>query len=928
MARQKLKARDKKVQKMKRDGLVEVNQSSHIEERVSSRTADAKLYRNRNPDRDESVTNSDVSKKYEGFSEGRLKERNRDRDISGERISKKRNNRQAALKNVQEKEKPEETKARLQEDKKAELFDSRGDSRKKDTGGTKRPQQKKHLQFVSEETGAADQTKKQEPSKLKNEYQVKEKQVLIQGEKKHASPNEHSVKQKKFYQEGYQETVRKKKSGLHFDKEKVESGKKTKAALTTAALSQMAHNRVEASNEDENSAVEGALRTEETAERALRMGNARRRRTAGKHRREEQQSRQFTSSSVRSENRREASVRSDNKKQEQYLNHKAIQKKRIQKEYAKAHRTEEQVTTATRGTIEYIKKVGGKITDFFKEHRKVYISIALMLAMILLFTLSLTSCSSMFLQNLTEYTGTGYISSDEAIYQADLYYSQLEANLQEEINEMRANQNGYDDYRYNIGVIEHDPFVLIGYLSAKYEDFTFEQVKDELDTLFSLQYGLSTEGVRELVTETRTVRVGESLGQVVTSGYCNCVTCCGQWSGGPTASGAMPKANHTIAVDASDPFVPMGTRVVMNGVEYTVEDTGNFARYGVQFDVYYDSHSTALQHGHRTWEAYLADDNGSQEVEVTSTREVDILNVTLSSKSLYAICMERLGIFEKKLFEAYNETKGNLQMFESPFVFNWYSRVSSNFGYRIHPISGENQMHNGLDIGAPGGTVISAGLTGKVKESAYNDSYGNYVILENEHGYELRYAHMDSRSVSAGDVVTKGDEIGTVGNTGASTGYHLHLELLKDGEHLNPIFYMETGTESIAGSSEYCSEAAARLIAEADRYLGVPYVWGGYSPSGFDCSGFVSYCLVNSGVRNTGRLTAQGLYNICTPVAEYDAQPGDLIFFTGTYNAGEPVTHIGIYVGEGQMIHCGHPVQYTSIYSPYWQSHFYGFGRW
>lgn len=88
----------------------------------------------------------------------------------------------------------------------------------------------------------------------------------------------------------------------------------------------------------------------------------------------------------------------------------------------------------------------------------------------------------------------------------------------------------------------------------------------------------------ETVTETRTVRVGESLGQVVTSGYCNCRICCGQWSGGPTASGAYPTANHTIAVDANNPTVPMGTKVVMNGVEYTVEDTGAFARYGVDFE--------------------------------------------------------------------------------------------------------------------------------------------------------------------------------------------------------------------------------------------------------------------------------------------------------------------------------------------------------
>ena len=145
---------------------------------------------------------------------------------------------------------------------------------------------------------------------------------------------------------------------------------------------------------------------------------------------------------------------------------------------------------------------------------------------------------------------------------------------------------------------------------------------------------------------------------------------------------------------------------------------------------------------------------------------------------------------------------------------------------------------------------------------------------------------------------------------------------------MNPIFYLETGEGSSFGGNEYTSEAAQRLLEEAAKYLGTPYVWGGYSPSGFDCSGFVSYCLTNSGVRNTGRLTAQGLYNICTPVSQSDAQPGDLIFFTGTYDAGEPVTHIGIYVGNGQMIHCGHPVQYTSINSPYWQSHFYGFGRW
>lgn len=86
----------------------------------------------------------------------------------------------------------------------------------------------------------------------------------------------------------------------------------------------------------------------------------------------------------------------------------------------------------------------------------------------------------------------------------------------------------------------------------------------------------------------------------------------------------------------------------------------------------------------------------------------------------------------------------------------------------------------------------------------------------------------------------------------------------------------------------------------------MPYVWGGSSPeTSFDCSGFVSYVFTNSGVCNMGRLTAQGIYDICMPVSPEEARPGDIIFFTGTYDAGEPVTHVGIYAGDGQMIHCG-----------------------
>ena len=111
-------------------------------------------------------------------------------------------------------------------------------------------------------------------------------------------------------------------------------------------------------------------------------------------------------------------------------------------------------------------------------------------------------------------------------------------------------------------------------------------------------------------------------------------------------------------------------------------------------------------------------------------------------------------------------------------------------------------------------------------------------------------------------------------------------------------------------------EKFAALITEAEKYLGYPYVWGGSNPdTSFDCSGFVSYVLTNSGLVNTGRLGAQGLYNVCTPVSKANAQPGDLIFFVGTYDT-PGVSHVGIYVGDGVMIHCGDPIQYTSFIPP------------
>ena len=121
-------------------------------------------------------------------------------------------------------------------------------------------------------------------------------------------------------------------------------------------------------------------------------------------------------------------------------------------------------------------------------------------------------------------------------------------------------------------------------------------------------------------------------------------------------------------------------------------------------------------------------------------------------------------------------------------------------------------------------------------------------------------------------------------------------------------------------------EVFAAIIKEAEKYLGYPYVWGGSSPStSFDCSGFVSWVINHSGW-DVGRLGAQGLCNICTPVSSANVKPGDLVFFTGTYDT-PGVSHVGIYVGNNIMIHCGDPISYANLNSNYWQSHFYRYGR-
>ena len=609
--------------------------------------------------------------------------------------------------------------------------------------------------------------------------------------------------------------------------------------------------------------------------------------------------------------------------QKQQNKRKAAQSAKAAKE---GTNTAEKATKSTASTVE---RSAVAVREFFVTHKKGGLVLVSLLLLFVFLLTQLQSCSVIASQTLGAITASSWPAEDSEITQADMYYTQLEADLQHKIDTVKSRHSGCDEYNYNLGEIGHDPVILISYLCAKYGSFTFNrEIKQELNTLFALQYQLTEEVVNETRTITKMVRVGESLGNVVTSGYCNCSICCGQWSGGPTASGVYPQAAHTIAVDASNPFVPMGTKVVMNGVEYTVEDTGNFDQYGVQFDVYYDNHSAASAHGHQTWEAFIADDNGSQEVEVTTTENVKVCYVTLISKNLQFIVTSRMNTDQKGRYDIYTSSRGNRQFLGSPFDYNWHGNISSYFGYRISPNTGNIELHKGLDIAMPEGTEILSVQNGTVQTAGYSNSYGNYIVIKNDKGYETLYAHCKTLRVSPGQEVQSGDVIATVGSTGNSTGNHLHIEFLYKGDYYNPYFYLNTGSESIYGGGEpLTTEKARRLFEEAEKYLGMPYVWGGSSPStGFDCSGFVSYVFTNSGVYNMGRLTAQGIYDICTPISAAEAQPGDIIFFKGTYDT-PGVSHVGIYAGNGQMIHCGDPIQYTSIETSYWQSHFYSFGR-
>ena len=187
------------------------------------------------------------------------------------------------------------------------------------------------------------------------------------------------------------------------------------------------------------------------------------------------------------------------------------------------------------------------------------------------------------------------------------------------------------------------------------------------------------------------------------------------------------------------------------------------------------------------------------EYEEEEEYTVTILEVTLTAKDLNVVVAGHMDGEQKEIYALYNETHGLTQQFYTPLNLYWYNYVSSYYGYRINPVTGAEQLHRGVDIAVPTGTTVLAAMDGTVTTAAYDSYYGNYVVIEDDKGYCTKYAHMDTLSVSAGQAVNHGDTIGTTGNTGSSTGSHLHIECLYNGEYYNPLFYLKQGKERCMG---------------------------------------------------------------------------------------------------------------------------------
>jgi murein DD-endopeptidase MepM/ murein hydrolase activator NlpD len=375
-----------------------------------------------------------------------------------------------------------------------------------------------------------------------------------------------------------------------------------------------------------------------------------------------------------------------------------IQKRRLRKQYQKeakkaARKTGERAVSA-------VEKVGRAALAFVKRHP----GGALIALLCFFLIIALQSCIGGALtvgNGLTGAVGgTSYLAEDADINEVELRYTEWETDLELEALNAEDAHGGYDEYRYNIADTGHDPYAMLAYLTARYDDFTYSAVQGELQNIFAEQYSLTF-----------------------------------------TPSVEVRYRTETVTDSWTDP---------------------------------------------ETGESY----SDSYEVEVPYNWYV--LTVTLTARPFEDVISPRLTTQdERDRYEVYMFLHGNRQYVGSPFDFNWLPYVSSYYGYRVHPISGEKDYHTGADMALPTGTEILAGGDGVVTEAGTNGGYGLMVVVDYGDGITARYAHCSLLLVSAGQTVTRGDVIALVGNTGTSTGPHLHMEVLKDGQYINPLYHVD-----------------------------------------------------------------------------------------------------------------------------------------
>ena len=496
--------------------------------------------------------------------------------------------------------------------------------------------------------------------------------------------------------------------------------------LAADALSAKAHQSVRNADQDNNSGVEAAHFTEGSAEGAARAGSrfqyGRKLRQYKKLERLEKKANKDAADSIFAER-----MKSDPQAGSNFFS-RWRQKQAIKKEYAAAkagaaaaENTAAGTAKAAQGTV----SITEKAFQFVQSHSHIIIGIAAVGLLVLVIAGSVSSCSVLINGGGNVVLGTSYTAEDEDLKGVETDYTKLEDKLRKQIDRIESDHPGYDEYRYNLAEIGHNPYELASLLTVEFENYTRSQVQARLQSIFEAQYELKLEEKVEIRTRKET-RVGYRYNPITGTGH-----------------------TYTYQVTVQYEYKILNVTLLNRGVDYVARNSG------------------------------LTDDQ-LQRYEVTL------------------------------------ECRGN-----------------------------RDDLFAGIAFATPDGA----------------------------------------------------------GSSGEYQDYDIPGEALTD-------------------------EKFRKMITEAEKYLGYPYVWGGSSPStSFDCSGFVSWVINHCGNGwNVGRQPANGLMGKCDIIPKSEAKPGDLIFFQKTYNTSG-ASHVGIYVGNGMMIHCGNPISYASIETNYWRQHYYCMGR-